>query len=66
MMPWLQYKKQPQKQASAAGAGAGGYAGSEIGRRVGSAIEDDMRRNPERWEHPEMSKPWEPRGRDKG
>lgn len=51
--------------ASAAGAGAGGYAGSEIGRRVGSAIEDDMRRNPERWEHPEMSKPWDPRGRDK-
>lgn len=44
--------------------GAGAYAGSEIGKQIGGAIEKDMKNNPGRWEHPEVSKPWDPRDRD--
>lgn len=40
--------------------GAGAYAGSEVGKKIGDVIENDMKKNPERWEHPEYSKPWDP------
>lgn len=50
---------------NAVGGSFGGAVGAEAGRRVGAAAGRDMINNPERWEHPEVSKPWDPRDRDK-
>lgn len=45
--------------------GLGGVVGRELGKRGMEAAARDMINNPKRWEHSEVSKPWDPRDKDK-